>query len=157
MSHPVNPRPVLILGAAARIAVPIARILDRECGVPVEVASLSRSDETLRSRSVRDFIHLPDFQASQAAFNRELLALVRERQFDMIIPVQDAALAALAENYKSLAERLTIASPPPHVVQRVLDKQFTLNAAQRRGIRIPKTYAVANVGDIESAGNQLSY
>ena len=157
MTNPVNPRPVLILGASARIAVPIARMLDRECGVPVEVASLSRSDETLRSRSVRDFTRLPDFQALRTAFNRELLALVRERQFDMIIPVQDAALAAVSENYEWLAGLLTVACPPPHVVQRVLDKQFTLNAAQQCGIRIPKTCAVASIGDIESAGHQLSY
>ena len=157
MSNPVHLRPVLILGAAARIAVPIARMLDRQCGVPVEVASLSRSDETLRSRSVRDFTRLPDFQASRTAFNRELLALVRERQFDMIIPVQDAALAALAENYEGLAGLLTLACPPPHVVQRVLDKQFTLHAAQQCGIEIPKTCAVTGIDNIQSAAHQLSY
>ncbi len=157
MSNPINPRPVLILGASARIAVPIARMLDLQCGVPVEVASLNRSDETVRSRSVRDFTRLPDFRASRTAFNRELLALVRERQFDMIIPVQDAALTAVAENYEWLTGLLTVACPPPHVVQRVLDKQFTLNAAQRCGIRVPKTCAVSSIGDIESAGNQQSY
>ena len=157
MSNPVSLRPVLILGAAARIAVPIARMLDRQCGVPVEVASLSRADEILRSRSVRGFTRLPDFQASRTAFNRGLLALVRERQFDMVIPVQDAALEALAENHERLAGLLTVASPPPHVVRRVLDKRFTLHAAQQCGIGIPKTCVVTGVDDIQSAGDQLSY
>src|SRR5438128_8905491 len=103
MPQSSNPRPVLILGASPRIAVPIARLLQRRCGVAVDVAAVAPSDDRLRSRSVRNFFYLPDHLSRPEAFTQALVTAIEERGYDMLIPVQDSAMAAVAKNYDVLS------------------------------------------------------
>jgi len=145
-----NLRPVLILGAAPRVAVPIAKLLRQRCGIAIDVAAMMASDAKLRSRAVRNFFHLPDIQTDPQAFSKSLISLIREHQYDMLIPVQDGAVAAIAQNYDALRSLLHVACPPPHIVERVLDKNVTLNSAEQCGIRIPRTYRVSTVADLEN-------
>jgi len=143
---------VLILGAAARIAIPIARLLRRRCGVAVDVASVSSGDR-FSSRAVRKFIALPNSQVSPERFSQRLLELVRAERYDMLFPVQDAALAATARNYDALSSLLHVACPPPRVLQRVLNKSFTLQVAEQCGISIPATYHVSKASDVEGTAH----
>src|SRR4051812_12716058 len=116
--------PVLILGASARIAIPIARSLQK-CGVTVDVAQLSRKDSRFRSRVIREWILLPDFRKERRAMLQSLISLIRSRGYDTLIPVQDGAAHVIAENYDALSSLLHIASPPSQVLRRVLDKNIT--------------------------------
>lgn len=145
-----NSRPVLILGAAPRVAVPIARLLSNRCGVPVDVAAMSPSDQNLRSRFLRSFVRLPDVLRHLDAFSRALIGLIHEQQYDLLIPVQDVAVAAIAQNYDALTSLLHVACPPPRIVERVLNKDFTLKVAEQCDIRVPKSYKVTTAADFES-------
>src|SRR5207244_749804 len=60
-------RPVLILGAAPRISVAVARSLHRH-GIPVEVASFLATEPKLRSRAIRSFHRLPRTDLHPAKF-----------------------------------------------------------------------------------------
>jgi protein-tyrosine-phosphatase/predicted ATP-grasp superfamily ATP-dependent carboligase len=148
MASSSNSRPVLILGASPRIAIPIARVLRERCGVEVDVAALSRSDNRLYSRAVRRFFYLPNEPRSPETFSQALLAEIREHGYDMLIPVQDAAVSAIASNYEALRELLYVACPPPHIAQRVLTKDFTLKIAEQCGIAIPRSHKLASEADL---------
>jgi len=148
---------VLILGAAPRVAVPIARLLTRRCGVPVEVAAMVPSDPKLRSRAIRHFVHLPDFLREPDLFTKSLVSLVRERRFDMLIPVQDGAVAAIAENYEVLSSLLHVACPPPRIVERVLNKDFTIKVAEQCDIPVPRTYKVSRASDLAALPKGLAF
>ncbi len=149
-------RPVLILGASARISIPIARSLQK-CGVAVDVAHLSKTDPKFRSRAVRECILLPDFREHPAEMLDSLTSLIRSRGYDTLIPVQDGAAQIVAENYSVLSSLLRVASPPPHVLRRVLDKDATLRVARQCGIPIPRSYTVATPAELGAVASELTF
>ncbi len=75
----------------------------------------------------------------------------------MIFPVGDLALAALAEYYHELSSLLYVGCPPPHVVERVLNKSLTLEAARKCGITVPTTCRAASVAELESVASKLRF
>ena len=152
-----NSRPVLILGAASRVAVPIARLLRQRCGVSVDVAAMVPSDPRVHSRAIRMFTHLPDFLVAPDGFRKNLVALILANKYDMLIPVQDGAVTAIAQNYDELSSLLHVCCPPPHVVERVLNKTFTLKVAEDCKIRIPHTWTVSSAADVSAFIDQLQF
>ena len=149
-------RPVLILGAAPRISVAVARSLHRH-GIPVEVASFLATEPKLRSRAIRSFHRLPRKDLHPAKFLDSLLALVRERGFDTVLAAGDPALSVLAEHYDQLSPLLHVGCPPTAIVERVLNKALTLEAAQKCGIKVPFTCTLANVTELEQVAAQLRF
>jgi protein-tyrosine-phosphatase/predicted ATP-grasp superfamily ATP-dependent carboligase len=142
MSEHSKYRPTLILGASPRISVPMARSLQRY-GIPVDIASFQPEDPDIRSRAICGFHRLPPCRLDQAAFTRALLDLVRERNFDTILPAGDLPLAALRDLYEELSPLAHVGCPRPHIVERVLNKSLTLEAAQKVGIRVPVTCTIS--------------
>jgi protein-tyrosine-phosphatase/predicted ATP-grasp superfamily ATP-dependent carboligase len=149
-------RAVLILGASPRISISIARSLHRH-RIPVDIASFQPEEPEIRSRAVRQFHRLPTREKNPEELADALLTLVREGQFDLILPAGDAALATLAEFYDELGSLLQVGCPPPFSVERVLNKSLTLETAQSCGIRVPFTCTVANVAELESIAPQLRF
>jgi protein-tyrosine-phosphatase/predicted ATP-grasp superfamily ATP-dependent carboligase len=149
-------RAVLILGASPRISISIARSLHRH-GIPVDIASFQPEEPEIRSRAVRQFHRLPTREKNPEELADALLSLVREGQFDLILPEGDAALATLAEFYDKLSPLLQLGCPPPFSVERVLNKSLTLETAQSCGIRVPFTCTVATVAALESIAPQLRF
>lgn len=153
-------RPVLIVGSAPRITIPIARSLHRH-GVCVEVASFSAIEPPPRSRAVFDFFRLPspDHQThnQSSPFLKSLTRLISQRRYDMLIPANDPALALVSELDAPLRELLYVACPPPRVVQRVLNKSITLDIARSAGIRTPSTYRVSNAAELEALSSELRF
>lgn len=153
MSEIRNEKPVLILGAAPRIAVPIARSLHR-IAVPVEVASFTPGDPVLRSKSIRTSHSLP---AEDPARIDALCALIAKKGFDMLIPTSDVTLAFVAKHYHRLRAMLHPGCPPPEIVDRVLNKTVTLSAAERLGIQIPLSFTVSDTADLEALAGKLRF
>ena len=141
MSERSKHRPVLILGASPRVSVPMARSLQRH-GIPVDIASFQPEEPEIRSRAICGFHRLPPRRLDPAAFTGALLDLVRERHFDTILPAGDPPLAALRELYQELSPLVHVGSPSPGVVERVLNKSRTLEAALQVGIRVPFTCTI---------------
>ncbi len=146
---------VLILGASPRISVAMARSLHRH-GIPVEIASFQPEESDIRSRAVRQFHRLPARRQNPEAFTAALLALVRDKQFDLILPAGDPSLKALADLYDQLGPA-RVGCPPPRAVERVLNKTLTLETAQRCGIRIPFTCTIATNAELEAIAPQLRF
>src|SRR3954463_10739766 len=128
MTNSWNPRPVLILGASPRITVPVARSLHTH-GIQVEVACFQPDEPNLTSRAIHKFHRLPPRRKNRSDFLRSLLCLIRERQFDMLLPAGDPALAAVGEYYQDLSGLLNVGAPAPQAIERVLRKPMTLEAA----------------------------
>jgi protein-tyrosine-phosphatase/predicted ATP-grasp superfamily ATP-dependent carboligase len=148
-------QPVLILGASPRISVSMARSLHRH-GIPVEIASFQPEESEIRSRAVRQFHRLPARRQNPEAFTAALLALVRDKQFDLILPAGDPSLKALADLYDQLGPA-RVGCPPPRAVERVLNKTLTLETAQRCGIRIPFTCTITTSAEFDAIAPQLRF
>jgi predicted ATP-grasp superfamily ATP-dependent carboligase len=135
-------RPVLLLGFAPRIIVPIARSLRRH-GVPVDVASF-RGSPGVFSSAINECRSLPRPDLDRKEFVRQLRRFIVERGHDMLIPTDDWMLTAVVEHYDDLADLLHVGCPPSAVTRLVLDKTATLEIAQGCGIRVPRTAVVSS-------------
>lgn len=155
MSQRLKHRPVLILGAAPRVSVPIARSLQRH-GIPADIASFQPEEPDIRSRAICGFHRLPPRRQDPVAFTTALLELVRERQFDTILPAGDPPLAALRDLYQELSPLLHVGCPSPGAVERVLNKSLTLEAASQVGIRVPFTCTIT-ADQLDSVAPQLRF
>lgn len=149
-------RAVLILGAAARVSVTIARSLHRR-GIPVIVAALTSEHPSIASKAIKKFVRLPDGRHAPQQCLAALLRIIRTEQCDMLIRTDDTALTIVRENYETLNELLDIGCPPPQVLQRVLDKNLTLETAIQCDIPIPTTYTISDAVELEALRGRLYF
>jgi protein-tyrosine-phosphatase/predicted ATP-grasp superfamily ATP-dependent carboligase len=153
MSDPAQHKPILILGAAPRISIPIARSLSA-AGIPVEVASFLEADPVLGSKAIRRTHRLP---AKDPELVDALVNLIQDENFDMLIPTSDPSLALAARHYDRLRSLLHPGCPPAHIVDRVLNKAATLAAAEGLGIKVPFSFAISNIDDLEALSGRLRF
>jgi len=146
-------RPVLLLGTEPRIALPIARSLNRR-GIPVWIAGI-KDAYRLRSRAVQGFICLPD--SATGEFATVLLEHIDKHGFEMLIPISDSALVAIARCYEKIKDRIHVACPPPETLNLVIDKQHTLDIAASIGIPVPQTYAIPDMSELEKIESSLKF
>ena len=132
---------VLVLGIeSVRIAVPVARSLHRH-GIAVDFATIGDAEKVVRSRAVRATHRLPNCTLAYAAFAEALQNLVTRERYNAILPVSDRALVAVGPIDSSLRRAATLMCPPPHIVDRVLDKTKTIALARACGVRI-ETFSI---------------
>ena len=108
------------------------------------------------SRSVRIVWHLPAFSQTES-FREALLGLVNKHHYEMLVPTTDEALLAIGPIYRELRERLYPGCPPPEIVNSVLDKRLTLQAAVECGIVVPGEYRLRNLDDLERERDSLRF
>src|SRR5882672_4247098 len=147
--------PVLVLGWIPRIVLAVARTLHRH-GIPVDVADCM-SNQPLRSRAIRHMFLLPDPSAAPHEFLRELHSLITKGGHDMLIPADDRSIAAIMDHYDELKQVIRIACPPPEIMQSVLNKTLTLQAAQRCGVRAPRTTVATNSTELLKLAGEIPF
>lgn len=147
--------PVLVFGCIPRIVVAIARSL-HAYGVPVDVANWE-TGSPIRSRAIREFVRLPNPETARIDFITRLRSLVTDGGYDMLIPADDQALAAVVGRYDDLKDLVHIACPPPNVTRLVLNKASTLEIAEKQGIRVPRTVVASNSAQLEELLGTLPF
>ena len=147
-------RRVLVTDGDERSALAIVRSLGRAGRYHVYVASRHGNSLAGASRFARDDTALADPLLDPAAFARELSALSRRVNADVLVPVGEASLlAALA--HPDLFEHLVVPFPEDRVFRRVCDKAAVLDAAKQVGLTAPAQHVVktnAEVLDLLQAG-----
>ncbi len=139
--------PILILGAGLRTVVVIARSLHKR-NIPVIVALMTPGEPAIKSSAIYKHVVLPDSREKADHFITELVRIIQSEGIDMIIPAGDGAMAAVALHYEELTKHVHLGSPPPLVIERVLDKRLTLEAAQKCGIPIAASRTVEDISKI---------
>jgi predicted ATP-grasp superfamily ATP-dependent carboligase/protein-tyrosine-phosphatase len=149
-------RPVLILGAEPRVVVTVARSLHR-CGIPVIVVGLSAEEPQPVSNAIRSFVRLTHHREGRDKFLADLSSLIERERCSMLMPSSDTGLTVVADHYEQLASLLHVGCPPPAIVRQVLDKDQTLQVAQKCGIGIPATYAIYDRTQLETSRDQMQF
>ncbi|HTK86156.1 MAG TPA: hypothetical protein VL329_00425, partial [Nitrospiraceae bacterium] len=149
-------RPVLILGAEARVSVPLARSLQAH-EIPVHVASLSADEPWLFSRAIRSFTRLPHLSEAPEETLEALSRLIVSKQIDMVIPTSDTTLTALLHDYDHLRNLAHLACPPPTVACRVLNKHITLERAAQIGVPVPRSYTMSGLDELNRLGERMQF
>jgi predicted ATP-grasp superfamily ATP-dependent carboligase len=100
---------------------------------------------------------LPYPNDSPDEFLTQLRSLIVRGGYDMLIPADDVAIAAILEHYDGLQKLLRIACPPPEITRRVLSKASTLQAGQTCGIRVPKSVTVFNSSELAGVVREIPF
>jgi protein-tyrosine-phosphatase len=66
-------------------------------------------------------------------------------------------LSACLSYYAEFSSLLHVACPPPQITERVLNKVSTLEIAERCGIKIPRTYNLPALADLETSRDLLIF
>ncbi|MGB5162361.1 MAG: ATP-grasp domain-containing protein [Thermoanaerobaculia bacterium] len=144
-AQPQNSPPTLVVGSNHRIAIAIARCLDRH-GILVDIAF--PRDVPCRSVHIRKRHSIGSLEDGPAVAN-SLLQLIERDGYDTILATNDLALAAIAQHRHLLSASAHIGCPAAEVVASVLSKEKTFAAAQALDFRLPGTQTGATVDQLE--------
>lgn len=93
-----------------------------------------------------------------AEFCSWVLAMCRENQIQVVIPLEESSSMLLAREAGHFRENgIAVASLSLDALEKVVDKTKTLEAAQRIGIRVPPSESPSNVAGIIVAARRLGY
>ena len=138
---------VIIVGAEPRKLVTIARSLHR-AGVRCVIAIPSGQPLRVSSRAFADVVRLRgDITDSAGA----LVRLARSEGAGWVVPTSDSSLQIVCAAYAELSRICAVGTPPPAIVQRVLDKSITLSIAQKCGVPVPTSVTIPRVSDLDAA------
>ncbi len=121
------------------------------------MATIAAWEAPLRSRAIHDFVKLPEPALGEDGFLRALLAVIRGRHVDTIIPITDRALVAIAPHDTVLRAHVALLAPTPEQLRAILDKGATTRLSLRLGIPVPVTSLMRNPGAAQTFLSRLNY
>lgn len=147
--------PVLVLDGDQPSALAIVRSLGRR-GVAVQVADDGAAPLAAHSRHARARHVYPDPLRDEAAFVDWLAAALQAQPFALVIPVTERTAVPLMR-HRGRLPMARIALAPPEALEQVLDKSRTVALAERLGIPVPRSVAVASADEALRAAPALGY
>jgi predicted ATP-grasp superfamily ATP-dependent carboligase len=145
----------LVLGAAPRVAVTIARSL-RRIGVPCVVGTFSAKSSALGSNAAHRSVRLPHPIAG-APFIKALTSLIETENIDTMFPGSDVAMVGIGDHYELLSELVYPGCPPPDVMAGAFEKQRTFEAARSCGIELPLSYVAPTLADLDALRGEIHF
>ncbi len=143
----------VIVGEEPRKVVTIARSLHRQ-GVRSIVAVQAGQRLHVTSRAIAGVVQLGGSIDDSAQLLR---MLVEAENAVWVVPTSDSSLCIVCAAYDSLSRLCAVGCPPPHVVQRVLDKAATLAIAAQCGVPVPISISIDGAGELEAALPQMRF
>ena len=138
---------VIIVGAEPRKLVTIARSLHR-AGVRSIIATPSGQPLRVSSRAFAGVVRLRGDTADSAS---ALARLARSEGAGWVVPTSDTSLQIVCAGYDEISRVCEVGTPPPAIVQRVLDKAITLSIAKQCGVPVPTSVTIPRATDLEAA------
>lgn len=123
----------------------------RECGHTVDVVA---HDLQIRKSRFFETVY-PD--GDEISLER-LLAILRKKHYDVVIPMGDKNVAFLSENGKEIedAGNCKCACPDKQLLEEVEDKHRFMAFCERNGVPHPKTIVLAS-DNLEEAAKEISF
>ena len=128
----------------------IVRSLGR-AGLEVHLVQFESTPVTRSSRYVRQHYDLGHPLRQRADFCSQVLELVEQTQFDLVIPVSDTSLVPLMPFREQLARRTKFAAPTDAGFAATNNKAATWRLALRCDVPVPPSVLVQQDADIQSA------
>lgn len=148
-------RRVLVLDADMVPALTIVRSLARRDCV-LDTASSVRRPITGYSSAIRSTFIYPDPLLEETAFLQWLVAHTRATAYDLLIPVTERSLVAIARS-RHLFEHVKIAMPSQQSLDLALDKEQTMALAERLEVPVPVGVAVSSMAELNRELPSIAY
>ena len=147
---------VLITDAEALASLAIVRSLAKK-NISVSCIGEKKSDICFSSLYVKEKIILLPYNENRDKYIASLIQILKNRKYDLLIPVTDASLTLISENYNKLCKYAKISIPTNSVVKRILNKEEVLKKAKSLGIPVPKTFFIKNLKELKDFSEKTNY
>ena len=147
---------VLVTDASRGSALSIIRSLGRR-GFDVLAADPSRLSPGMYSRYATARFVYPNPVRQPAAAVDALVNAARDRQIDLLIPVNDETILPLSDARSRFDRICRLALPSAAALNRVIDKHATLELAADAGVPAPRSYLVRNAAEGEELGARMGW
>jgi len=82
-----------------------------------------------------------------------MLRLVKNENFDLLIPITDFTMIPILERRDEFEEYVKVAAPPYKTAIKAFDKARTIKIAEEQGISCPRTFLLGDPDDLKVAEN----
>jgi predicted ATP-grasp superfamily ATP-dependent carboligase len=147
---------ILVTDAGRGSAVSIIRSLGRS-GHRVVAVDCARLSPGFRSRYTAARVHAPDPAANPDGFASVVRKAVATHGVDLVVPITDEALLALAREPGGLNKETRVAVASDTAVETVRDKWATVELAARLGVPTPRTKLITASDGSGRATVDMSY
>lgn len=143
---------ILILDAYNANTLAIVRHLGQK-GYAIHLAGNARRNIAFYSKYVSGKFILPDAKKEEEKFKAELLNLVQQQKFDVLLPVGFKTFSICAELQTQLNAFVKTLLPPVESIHIASNKYLTYSLAEKLGVPYPKTIKINAVEEVEALQN----
>lgn len=141
--------PALLLMAEYNCTLAAARCL-AEYGTPVVIGTSSVLAPTRWSNAVREVIRSPDFNVGPARLAEWLRTYGDSHEKAVLYPTCDEMAWLIAHHRQALEPVFHLYSPDATTLDTILDKRLLNVAAEKVGLRVPRTWYAQREDELES-------
>lgn len=156
MLKPSNSGRVLVLGEDTRNFLAVIRSLGRS-GLDVHVAWCPLNSPALKSKYIRRCHILPEYRSDDAGWLEAFNALLREEQFELILPCTDGTILPLQMFREQLEDGGRTCLLPADVYRICASKDETYRLASQLEIPLPAQLSASTIGEVRTAAADFGY
>jgi predicted ATP-grasp superfamily ATP-dependent carboligase len=145
---------VLVTDGHWRKTLAAVRSLGRS-GIEVAVGESSRVAASFFSKHCRRRLVYPSVRQHPEAFLTFLRQELRNKHYDLVMPMEEETLLLLARHRKEFAPVARLPLPPYESIERVRDKGWLLQHASQQGIPIPRTVWVEDLINLHTVKDAI--
>lgn len=126
-------------------------------GVPIIAVFYDHNDMGYLSRYVTERIHAPHPEKFEKGFVDLLVESAARFGGGLLIPADDATLAAVSRHKSLLEDHYLVACTEWAITERFIDKKHTYALAEEVGVPAPKTTVPQSIEDLEKYHQAVQY
>lgn len=147
---------VLVTDSSERAALAVIRSLGRR-GIEVTAADSTSFNCGFLSKYCSHRVIYPSPHKNKRKFVDSMLRLVKNENFDLLIPITDFTMIPILEYEDEIGNYVKVAAPPYETAIKAVDKVQTIKIAQQHGIPCPKTFLVEDSDNLKEVANDFRY
>jgi predicted ATP-grasp superfamily ATP-dependent carboligase len=126
-------------------------------GVPIIAVYYNTDDMGYVSKFVEESIRFPHPELEEDLFIDLLIKLGEQHPGSLLMPVSDETLKIVSKHKPALNQYFKVACAEWEIVQKLIEKKYTYQLADRAGIPIPKTINPKSADEVKTFGKDLDY
>jgi predicted ATP-grasp superfamily ATP-dependent carboligase len=147
---------ILVTDGNNRAALAITRSLGQK-GHTIIVGDYQYPSLASSSKYCRDHILYPNPTENPDGFINEVIASIKEKRIDVLLPVSDVTTIPVCENKERLERFCKVPFPGARAVNLAADKSELFRLARDLGVPIPSTLRLESYNDLQMTLTKISF